>query len=116
MALLAAMAAGDAAALRELYDRHAAVLAARLRRRCADPDAVEDALQDTFVAAWRQAGRFRGEGEVAAWLWGIAIRRLISRLRGRPPVTTVPLREQSEVEVAAEDQVPHFSRAGLRGL
>ncbi len=105
VALLDAMAAGDPTALRELYDRHAAVLAARLRRRCADPDAVQDALQDTFVAAWRQAGRFRGEGEVAAWLWGIAIRRLISRLRGRPPVATVPLREPSEVEVAAEDQV-----------
>jgi RNA polymerase sigma-70 factor (ECF subfamily) len=42
---------------------------------------VEDALQDTFVAVWRKAGDYRGEGEVAAWLWGIAIRKLIDRLR-----------------------------------
>jgi RNA polymerase sigma-70 factor, ECF subfamily len=104
-ALLGAVAEGDPTALRELYERHAPVLAARLRRRCADPDAVQDALQDTFLAAWKQAGRYRGDGEVAAWLWGISIRRLISRLRGRPAVATVPLREQSEVEVAAEDQV-----------
>ena len=25
----------------------------RLTRRCSDPDLVEDALQDTFVAAWK---------------------------------------------------------------
>ena len=104
-ALLSAVADGDSTALRELYDRHAPVLAVRLRRRCSDPDLVDDALQDTFVAAWKAAGRFRGEGEVAAWLWGIAIRRLISRLRTRPPLTTIPLRDQDKIEVAAEEKV-----------
>lgn len=104
-ALLGAVAEGDATALRELYDRHAPVLAVRLRRRCSDPDLVADALQDTFVAVWKAAGRFRGDGEVAAWLWGIAIRRLISRLRGKPAVATVPLRDQDEYEVAAEELV-----------
>ena len=48
---------------------------------CADPDAVDDVLQDTFVAVWKGAERWRGDGEVAAWLWGIAARRLVSRLR-----------------------------------
>lgn len=104
-ALLSAVAEGDTTALRELYDRHAPVLAVRLRRRCADPDLVEDALQDTFVAVWKAASRFRGDGEVAAWLWGIAVRRLISRLRGKPGVVTVPLRDQDEHEVAAEELV-----------
>jgi RNA polymerase sigma factor (sigma-70 family) len=45
---------------------------------------VEETVQDTFVAAWRGARRWRGEGEIAAWLWGIAIRRLLDRLRRRP--------------------------------
>ena len=72
------------AALRELYDRHAPWLTVRLSRRCSDPDAVDDAVQDCFTAAWREAGRWRGDGDVAAWLWGIAVRRLISRLRTRP--------------------------------
>jgi DNA-directed RNA polymerase specialized sigma24 family protein len=30
-----------------------------------------------------EAGQLPGEGDVAAWLWGIAIRRLVSRLRRR---------------------------------
>ncbi len=42
-------------------------------------------LQDTFVAAWKGAARYTGKGEVAAWLWGIAIRRLVDALRVRPP-------------------------------
>ncbi len=75
------MSEHDEAALRLLYGRHAAWISARLRRRCSDADVIADVLQDTFVAAWNGAGRFRGEGDVAAWLWGIAIRRLISRLR-----------------------------------
>ena len=81
--VLAAIAAGDQAALRLLYQRHAPWLSVRLRRRCADPEAVADALQDTFVAAWRSAGQWRGDGEVGAWLWGIAARRLVSIVRRR---------------------------------
>lgn len=83
-ALLRAIARGDEGALRALFERHAPWLGARLRRRCADDEVVADVLSDTFVAVWRGAGRYRGEGEAAAWVWGIAVRRLVSRLRGRP--------------------------------
>jgi RNA polymerase sigma-70 factor (ECF subfamily) len=69
--------------MRALYDRHAGWLAVRLGRRCNDPDTVADAVQDTFVAVWQKPKGFRGDGDVAAWLWGIAIRRLLSRLRTR---------------------------------
>ncbi|MFW5468601.1 RNA polymerase sigma factor [Knoellia sp. CPCC 206435] len=79
--LVRALHRGDVDALRMLYDRHAPWLAARLRRRCSDQDAVADALQDCFTSVWRTSGSWRGDGEVAAWLWGIAIRRLVSRLR-----------------------------------
>jgi RNA polymerase sigma-70 factor (ECF subfamily) len=87
---VAAVRDGDLGALHELYDRHAPWLSARLARRCSDPDIVADALQDCFQAAWTHANRWRGDGEVAAWLWGIAVRRLVSRLRGRREVLMVP--------------------------
>ena len=107
-ALLAAVADRDLAAMRLLYDRHASWLSIRLARRCNDPELVADALQDTFVAAWQQAGRFRGDGEVAAWLWGIAVRRLVSHLRHRRDVTFVldlPETAAWPREPAAEEQV-----------
>lgn len=80
--LVAAVAARSTSALRILHQRHAPWLRARLARRCADPDAIDDALQETFLAVWRSAGGFKGDN-LAGWLWTIAIRRLISALRGR---------------------------------
>ena len=82
--VLAAVAGGDRRALRVLYDRHAPWLAIRLARRCADPGVVDETVQDTFLAVWRGAGRYKGQGDVGAWIWGIAIRRLIDGLRRLP--------------------------------
>jgi RNA polymerase sigma-70 factor (ECF subfamily) len=106
--LVSAMAGMDEGALRQLYERHSAWMAARLRRRCSDSEIVADVLQDAFVAAWKGAGRFRGEGEVAAWLWGIAIRRLVSRLRRRAPagLSLGPaLLDHDIVDISAEEQL-----------
>jgi RNA polymerase sigma-70 factor (ECF subfamily) len=83
-ALVIAIAHGGRDAFADLYTRHAPWLQVRLRRRCGDPDVVAEALQDTFVAVWRGAGRWAGRGEVPAWLWGIAIRRLIDLVARRP--------------------------------
>src|SRR5260370_41440479 len=101
-ALLAAIGERDLAAMRALYDRHAAWLSVRLTRRCNDCDAVADAVQDTFVAVWRKPQGFRGDGDVAAWLWGIAIRRLVSRLRSHREV--MARFETMDAVPAAEDQ------------
>jgi RNA polymerase sigma-70 factor (ECF subfamily) len=80
-ALMQAMANGDADAFRSLYERHATFLSIRLWRRCRDPQIAEDVLQDTFLAAWRGAASYEVRGEVAAWLWGIAVRTLAKRFR-----------------------------------
>lgn len=102
--LLAAAADGDRAALRQLYERHAPWLVLRLQRRCGDPGLVEEVVQDTFVAVWKGAAGFRSEGDVAAWVWGIGIRRLLDRLRSRP--APFPLeRVDDAILVSAEDEV-----------
>jgi RNA polymerase sigma-70 factor, ECF subfamily len=100
--LLLAVAERDMGAFRTLYERHAGWLAIRLARRCNDRDLVADAIQDTFVAVWQKPRGFRGDGDIAAWLWGIAIRRLVSRLRTRGVAAVF---EHAEVAPAAEDQV-----------
>ena len=79
--LIAAMAGGDDAALRELFSRHAPWLAARLRAVLPAAD-VEDVLQETFLAAWRGAKGYRTEG-AGGWLWGIARRQAALWLRRR---------------------------------
>ena len=101
--VLSAVADGDRAALRVLYDRHAPWLVLRLARRCADPGVVDETIQDTFMAVWRSAGRYKGQGDVGAWIWGIAIRRLIDALRRLPRrevlVAEVDDRRSAEEEV-----------------
>ena len=82
--------------MRELYDRHAPWLVVRLSRRCADPEVVEEVVQDTFVAVWKKPAAYDGRGEVAAWIWGIGIRRLIDRLRRRPADIAMPAPAASE--------------------
>ena len=107
--LIAAVADGNAGALRELYDRHGPWLHARLMRRCNDSEVVADVVQDTFVALWKDAKSFRGEGEVGAWLWGIAFRRMVSRLRKRHDVVLIPewdtTSAQTRLLPSAEDHV-----------
>src|SRR4051794_33011242 len=102
--VLAAVAAGDRLALAVLYRRHGPWLLVRLSRRCADASVVDEVLQDTFVAVWQGATKYSGQGDVAAWVWGIGIRRLVDALRRRPPATlTMP--DQIGVDPSAEERV-----------
>jgi RNA polymerase sigma factor (sigma-70 family) len=79
--LVRAVAGGDRRALELLYRQHAPWLAGRLAARTSSRDLAEEALQDTFLAVWRSARSYHGTGEVAAWVWGIARRRLASLAR-----------------------------------
>jgi RNA polymerase sigma-70 factor, ECF subfamily len=103
--LLTLVAAGSSDALETLYRRHIVWLSVRLSRRCADPSVVDEVLQDTFVAVWRSAKGFTGKGEPAAWLWGIAIRRLVDAFRKRPPATALVTDADLSVVESAEDRV-----------
>ncbi|MER7184172.1 RNA polymerase sigma factor [Streptomyces hyaluromycini] len=104
-ALLRAVAAGDASALAELYDRHAGWLHARLARRCTDPEVVREVLQDTFVTVWRSAAGHRGQ-QTGGWLWTIAARRLVDARRVQERAARVEtLPAPAAVAPSAEDRV-----------
>jgi RNA polymerase sigma-70 factor (ECF subfamily) len=100
---MAAIVDGRRGALEALYARHVGWLTLRLSRRCADRDIVDLAVQDTFVAIWRKPGSFTGAGEVAAWIWGIGVRRLIDQLRRQPKRRLVSA--DDDMVVSAEDEV-----------
>jgi RNA polymerase sigma-70 factor (ECF subfamily) len=106
-ALLRAVARGDQDALSALYDRHAAWLTIRLSRRCGRPDVVDHAVQNTFLALWRGANAYREDGDVAAFIWGIGVRRLIDGMRRDAGTRHPPLWRGAnpDVVVSAEDQV-----------
>ena len=104
-ALLAEIATGDRGALHELVTRHQPWLAARVRRRCSDPAVVAEVVNDTFLAVWQKPAAYKGDGEVAAWLWGIAIRTLLHRLRPRKSVFERLVQIRPEHAPSAEEAV-----------
>lgn len=112
--LLARVADGDRAALADLYARHAGWLTLRLQRRCPDTDLVDTAMQDTFLAVWRGAKGFRGEGDVGAWIWGIAVRKLIDQMRRRRP-TSAPLGVDAYAVPSAEVEALAGQVGGVLG-
>jgi RNA polymerase sigma-70 factor (ECF subfamily) len=111
--LIAAVAGGDDAALRELFFRHAPWLAARLRPVLPAPD-VEDVLQETFLAVWRGARGYRPQASGGgAWLWGIA-RRQAALWHRRAGPAAAPLSEWSGGGTgdAADDAATRLDLAG----
>src|SRR5215207_4534054 len=76
--------AGDLAAWRQLYDRHfQRVYRLVLRLGVPDRDAA-DVCQEVFLRVHRGLGRFRGQAQVATWMYRIAVNeaRRWARLRG----------------------------------
>jgi len=90
--LIASLAGGDDTALRQLFDRHAPWLAARLRTAL-PPDDVEDVLQETFLAVWKNARTYVPRGTPGAWLWVIARNQAALLLRRRGPAALALLDE-----------------------
>lgn len=103
--LLSDVAAGDRGALHELFRRHEPWLAARVRRRCGDPGVVDDVVQETFLTVWRSASSYRGTGDVAAWMWGVAVRTLLHHLRPRRPLLQRLVSLRHHDHVSAEEAV-----------
>jgi RNA polymerase sigma-70 factor (ECF subfamily) len=103
--LVAAVVDRDRAALHELYTRHEPWLSIRLAYRCADRSLVEEAVQDTFVAVWGSADRYHATGPVAAWIWGIGIRRLLHVMRPRKSLRERLMAQRSPELLSAEDEL-----------
>ncbi len=103
--LVAAVADRDRGALRVLFERHEPWVSARLAYRCHDVSVREEVVQDTFVQVWKSAGKYSGSGEVGAWIWGIAIRKLMHALRPRKSLIERLINQRSAVVASAEDEI-----------
>jgi RNA polymerase sigma-70 factor (ECF subfamily) len=80
--LIALSAVGDRRAFDRLVERHAAAVLRLTNVVTGDPMTAEDALQQTFLSAYRNAASFRSEASVRTWLLAIA-RNAALRLRSK---------------------------------
>jgi RNA polymerase sigma-70 factor (ECF subfamily) len=80
--LLRAVARGDEAAFGRLYDLVAPRVYGLIRRVLRDPAQAEEVTQEVLVEVWRGAARFDPErGSATAWVFTIAHRRAVDRVR-----------------------------------
>jgi len=72
-ALIARLAGGDEAALRDAYLKNQDAVRAFANRLVGDPDAAEDLVHEVFVALPRAVRRFRGEASLRRFLIAMAV-------------------------------------------
>ena len=108
--LVVAAKAGDADAFRELVERHAGRVFQVAYRIAGNEQDAEDAVQESFLRAYRQIGRFDGHSSFGTWLYRIAANCALDaiRRRVRQPVAESPARE-----TASGDPTPE--RSALSG-
>ncbi len=102
---------GDDHAFEVLLRRHQRPLFALAVRLLGDRADAEDAVQESFLAAWRRLPDFRGEAAFSSWMYRIVTNRCLTLGRRRRP--TVALEAAPGDTVASPDAASpeHVSEA-----
>jgi RNA polymerase sigma-70 factor (ECF subfamily) len=97
--LIARVLAGDRIAARELYDAHAPRVFRLAYRLTGDSDLAREFTQDTFVRAFGQLAKFRGDSALSTWLHRITVTVVANAMR--------KVKRFRERETDLEDVHPH---------
>jgi RNA polymerase sigma-70 factor (TIGR02960 family) len=95
--LVAAAIAGEAGAFDTLAERHRRELHVHCYRMLASFDDAEDAVQETFLRAWRGRDSFEGRAKLRSWLYRIATNVCLDALRRRAHRATTVTGSDPEV-------------------
>jgi RNA polymerase sigma-70 factor, ECF subfamily len=104
---------GDAAAFRQIVDHTRAGLYRLAARLLGDVGDAEDALQDSYVSAYRSLvdGRYDGRSKLETWLYRIVTNTCIDQLRKRKT-----RKDEPEHEGRFDGHVTAEARVALREL
>ena len=101
--------AGDQAAMRALWTRHAPHIDVVVRRLVGhDPDLAADIAQEVWIQIFRALPSFRGDAQFGTWAHRIAVNRTLNALRRT--------KRTASVEVDVEDDTVSVEPDVERGL
>src|ERR687892_5268 len=86
--------AGDQEAFTALIRHYDPGLRALAYRLLGDRERMDDALQETYVKAFRALPRFRGESSLGTWLYRIAYNACLDELERSRRVVQLPLEDE----------------------
>ena len=75
---------GNSEAFRSLVERHSRAVYRLAQRMTGNPHDAEDVVQETFLRAYKQLGRFESRANFSTWLHRIAVNCSIDLIRSRP--------------------------------
>jgi RNA polymerase sigma-70 factor (ECF subfamily) len=75
---------GDSEAFRVLVERHGRAVFRLAHRMTGSASDAEDVVQETFLKAYKQLGRFESRSDFGTWLHRIAVNCSIDLIRSRP--------------------------------
>src|SRR5918994_7534230 len=94
--LVARATEGDVDAFYALIDRHDRGLRGLAYRLLGDPDAMDDALQESYLKAFRALPRFSGDSAFKSWLYRIVYNTCLDELRRQRKLGVLPIESLSE--------------------
>lgn len=98
-------AQGDASAFERIMRRHNRLLFRTARSILKSDAETEDAVQESYLRAWRALGSFRADAKLSTWLVRIVINEALGRLR-RPGGQVIAFDSQALEGPSAEDMMP----------
>ena len=115
-ALLWAVGQADRAAFRELYDRHADRVYRFALSMVRNGHLAEEVLQETMLAVWKQAQKFRGSSKATTWILGIARNQAHGLLRREKKGERLPDDPTYESDPAEEAEIDVRVKQALEKL
>jgi RNA polymerase sigma factor (sigma-70 family) len=78
---LQSLRSGDECAFAEFIDKYKETVFLCCRGLGLREHEAEDVASETFLAAYKGLGQYRGQSELSTWLWSIAYRQAVNYLR-----------------------------------
>lgn len=111
---------GDRTAQTELYRRYYRGMYSVSLRILNHSAEAEDAMQDAFIAAFKQLDTFKGEVTFGSWLKRIVINRSIDLLRKRKiqyeDISRIPDQKENDPEDFSEEITPELVKKAIEML
>jgi RNA polymerase sigma-70 factor (ECF subfamily) len=102
---------GDVDAFELIYNEHSGrVYALCLRLMGGEQTAATELMQDVFVRAWKNLGKFRGESAFSSWLHRLAVNAMLENARSdkRRVARVLPMEDTSQIGASAPGDSPEL--------
>ena len=96
---------GDKNAFRWVVQTYQRMLFSLGVKMLADEEEAKDAVQETFIRAWQHIGRYDERRPLSTWLYTIATRLCLDRIRRRRFITYLPGDEDAIRRFASDSDI-----------